>query len=236
MISKSKQIKMFWSTEEDIQLKQIIEFNGVDKWTKVATKMPGRTAKQCRERWHSHLNNKIRKGDWQKEEDEIILKLQAKFGNHWASISELLDGRSDNDVKNRFYVLQRAITREENEKKSCIPNDNGIHYQTINTDNLRKLQLQHEIEKETECPPSKSRRGSYNSVAHSVSDVTEGEVGSSDDSICSEVPMPLSINTETKIHTLPFPSITSVFEIDDIEQELLDFLASGVNDITVNRQ
>ena len=30
----------------------------------IADLFPGRTGKQCRERWHNHLNPGIKKGDW----------------------------------------------------------------------------------------------------------------------------------------------------------------------------
>ena len=93
-------------------LRQIIESEGEEiKWAKAASQLPGRTQKQCRERWHSHLNTNIRKGGWTPEEDDIILNKQIQLGNHWTSIAEFLQGRTDLDVKNRFYVIQRAIKR-----------------------------------------------------------------------------------------------------------------------------
>lgn len=73
--------------------------------------MPGRTGKQCRERFHNHLDVGIKKGDWTEEEDRIILVLQREIGNQWAKITKLLPGRTDNAVKNRFHATERAKSR-----------------------------------------------------------------------------------------------------------------------------
>ena len=46
-------------------LRQIIEAEGQGiKWSKAASQVTGKTQKQCRERWHSHLNTNVRKGGW----------------------------------------------------------------------------------------------------------------------------------------------------------------------------
>ena len=44
-------------------------------------------AKQCRERWHHHLCPGISKAPWSKEEDDIIIELQATIGNKWAEMA-----------------------------------------------------------------------------------------------------------------------------------------------------
>ena len=49
--------------------------NGTRAWTTVAQALPGRTGKQCRERWHNHLDNDIRKDAWSNEEDCKLLQL-----------------------------------------------------------------------------------------------------------------------------------------------------------------
>lgn len=48
---------------------------------------------QCRERWLNHLDPNLKKGEWSKEEDAILLEAQAKWGNAWTRIAELLPGR-----------------------------------------------------------------------------------------------------------------------------------------------
>ena len=55
--------------------------SGMTKWSEIATKVPGRIGKQCRERWFNHLDPSIKKGGWTEEEDKILVEYQAKLGN-----------------------------------------------------------------------------------------------------------------------------------------------------------
>ena len=42
----------------------LVEAHGPKKWSTIAAALPGRIGKQCRERWHNHLNPDIRKDAW----------------------------------------------------------------------------------------------------------------------------------------------------------------------------
>lgn len=106
--------KKQWQKVDDAKLRQLIQKNGTRNWSLIAEAIPGRTGKQCRERWHNHLDASIVKADWTAEEDEIIETMQKKLGNQWAKITKLLPGRTDNAVKNRFHLTKRARIRFQN--------------------------------------------------------------------------------------------------------------------------
>jgi len=56
-----KLIKGPWSKEEDDIVMKLVSENGARNWSYIAKNLPGRIGKQCRERWHNHLNPDIKK-------------------------------------------------------------------------------------------------------------------------------------------------------------------------------
>ena len=56
VLGKTQTVKGNWSPEESARLERLVEKYGPEKWVVIATEMPGRSGKQCRERWHNHLD------------------------------------------------------------------------------------------------------------------------------------------------------------------------------------
>ena len=104
-----------WTPKENELLRNTVEKLGARNWKEIAKKIPGRTTKQCYDRWNTCLNPNLNKEPWTPEEDRIIIKEQKKLGNQWTKIALLLPGRSSYMVKNRWYtVLQQKQTEKQN--------------------------------------------------------------------------------------------------------------------------
>lgn len=79
--------------EEDALLVCLVG-QGFSNWGKLAKQMPGRTFKQCKERWDYHLDPSVRKSEYTKEEDELLLRLHSELGSKWSEISQSFEGRT----------------------------------------------------------------------------------------------------------------------------------------------
>ncbi len=95
-------IKGPWTELEDKLVLRLVEKTGPRKWTVIAEHLPGRIGKQCRERWHNHLNPFIKKIAWSEAEEWLLFLFHDKNSNKWAEIAKYLQGRTDNTIKNRW--------------------------------------------------------------------------------------------------------------------------------------
>ncbi|KAL6979764.1 hypothetical protein U1Q18_021419 [Sarracenia purpurea var. burkii] len=71
-----------------------------------------RTGKSCRLRWVNKLRPNLKIGcKFTAEEERVVIELQGRYGNKWATIASYLPGRTDNDVKNFWSSRRKRLAR-----------------------------------------------------------------------------------------------------------------------------
>ncbi|XP_077324322.1 snRNA-activating protein complex subunit 4 [Lithobates pipiens] len=95
-----------FTKEEDEMLKHFVQRMRVGEhipYKKISYFMEGRDGLQLLYRWTKCLDPSLRKGPWTKEEDEMLLKAVAKYGERaWYKIRFEVPGRSDVQCRERY--------------------------------------------------------------------------------------------------------------------------------------
>merc|ERR1712159_153558 len=90
-------------TEDEI-LKAAVMKYGLNQWSRIASLMNRKSAKQCKSRWYEWLEPKIKKTEWVRDEDEKLLHLIKNFPVQWRTIAPLV-GRTPLQCLERYEKL-----------------------------------------------------------------------------------------------------------------------------------
>jgi len=131
-----------FSKEEDHYLFYLVQIYGTSNWTKISLLMKSRSPRQCRDRWNNYISPNLKQTAWTREEDQAIIEFVKENGNKWAKISERLQNRGTNSIKNRYLYLMRAEKRRDFfnsiEMFDCTP----LTCTNINTNEITNGQFQ----------------------------------------------------------------------------------------------
>jgi hypothetical protein len=107
--SPAKQQRHRFCDCEDRLLENLVQQHGTSSWDQVAAGLPGRTARQCRERWKHHLSG--REAVWTEAEDDFLWQKVGEIGQKWTRIASLLSDRTDYQAKTRWTYLFKQRRR-----------------------------------------------------------------------------------------------------------------------------
>jgi hypothetical protein len=97
-----------WTAVEDIKLKDAVQTHGGRNWISIAL-VPGRTEKQCWNRWHNAVNPSIalmdgRERKWTVDENSKLKDAaETHGGRNWGRIAALVPGRTNSQCRNRWH-------------------------------------------------------------------------------------------------------------------------------------
>ncbi|CAN0877389.1 Transcription factor MYB7 [Linum grandiflorum] len=108
---KEQNNKGAWTKEEDQRLISYINLHGQGCWRSLP-RAAGllRCGKSCRLRWINYLRPDLKRGNFTRQEDDLIINLHSLLGNKWSLIAARLSGRTDNEIKNYWNThLKRKL-------------------------------------------------------------------------------------------------------------------------------
>ncbi|OHT14396.1 r2r3-MYB transcription factor [Tritrichomonas foetus] len=162
---KKRKARNKFTENEDIKLVQLVTKYGDNNWVLIAEKLNGRSPRQCRDRYVYYLDPSIKKGEWTKEEERILLEKYYLLGSSWKLIANFLPGRTEIDLKNRFLKINRAIKKSERKKLKEIEKLRFSHLM------IKKKKQKGDALNNDEPANSNSSNGDAKSIIDNVRDV-----------------------------------------------------------------
>jgi hypothetical protein len=97
-----------WTQSEFIKLKKAVQIHGGKSWGAISALVPGRTEKECWNRWSDVSDANIgrvsgRKGRWTADEDSRLKDAVREYGGkNWGRIAAMVPGRGEHQCRHRW--------------------------------------------------------------------------------------------------------------------------------------
>jgi hypothetical protein len=103
---------------EDQILTDLVAHLGTDAWESVARRLPGRNARQCRDRWNHYLAGRQAAQGWTIADDIRLCRAVSSYGSQWRHIGRFFGGRSPSDLENRWIALSALAADDDGENSA----------------------------------------------------------------------------------------------------------------------
>ena len=132
--------KLFTKEEDQLLKIAALRFNQ-GSWNDIAKCVPGRTPKQCRDRWTNYLQPSLKFDPWTNQEDNNLIMLVKNNGTHWKKMKRYFPGRSTNALKNRWHWLinnqDKSLSNKSILKLKGKSSNNKLYNSQSKNENLK---------------------------------------------------------------------------------------------------
>jgi len=105
-----------WRNTEDEILKAGVMKYGKNQWSRIASLLHRKTAKQCKARWYEWLDPSIKKTEWAREEEEKLLHLAKLMPTQWRTIASLVGRTASQCLEHYEFLLDQANKKTEDDQ------------------------------------------------------------------------------------------------------------------------
>lgn len=110
-----------WRNTEDEILKAAVMKYGKNQWSRIASLLHRKSAKQCKARWYEWLDPSIKKTEWSREEEEKLLHLAKLMPTQWRTIAPIIGRTAAQCLEHYEYLLDKAALRDNEEEAADDP-------------------------------------------------------------------------------------------------------------------
>ncbi|KAI2796603.1 CDC5 cell division cycle 5-like protein [Blomia tropicalis] len=108
-----------WRNTEDEILKAAVMKYGKNQWSRIASLLHRKSAKQCKARWFEWLDPSIKKTEWSREEEEKLINLVRLMPTQWRTIASIV-GRTSSQCLEHYEQL---LDQVQNKDKDAVIDD-----------------------------------------------------------------------------------------------------------------
>jgi pre-mRNA-splicing factor CDC5/CEF1 len=102
-----------WKNSEDEILKAAIMKYGLNNWSRVASLLNRKSAKQCKARWYEWLDPSVKKTEWSRDEEEKLMHLAKILPTQWQTIAPIVGRTAHQCMEHYERLLDRAQGKDE---------------------------------------------------------------------------------------------------------------------------
>ncbi|XP_053212164.1 cell division cycle 5-like protein [Panonychus citri] len=102
-----------WRNTEDEILKAAVMKYGKNQWSRIASLLHRKSAKQCKARWYEWLDPSIKKTEWSREEEEKLLHMAKLMPTQWRTIATIVGRTASQCLEHYEYLLDQAQKKDE---------------------------------------------------------------------------------------------------------------------------